>query len=112
MGILIKLKRTIMKRIHIKSLGFATGLTAALLYLGCALVMNFTSAETTRTFFNSLFHGIDIGNMLRMNISFRETVLGAFQTFIFAWLSGASIAAIYNIFVSRRKISEKNFINT
>lgn len=92
-----------MKRIHIKSLGFATGFTAVLLYLGCAVVMNFTSSETTRSFFNSLFHGIDIGNMLRMNISFRETILGLFQTFIIAWLIGASIAAIYNILLSRRK---------
>ncbi len=96
-----------MKRIHIRSLGFAAGITAALLYLGCAVVMNFTSAETTRSFFNKFFHGIDIGNMLRMNVPFRETILGLFQTFIIAWLVGASIAAIYNILISRRKISEK-----
>ena len=107
MDMLIILKRTIMKLIHIKSLGFAAGITAALLYLGCALVVNFTSAETTRTFFNSLLHGIDIGTMLRMNVSFRETILGLIQTFIIAWLIGTSIAAIYNILISGRKISEK-----
>ena len=96
-----------MKRIHIRSLGFAAGITAALLYLGCALVMNFTITETTRTFFNSIFHGIDIGNMLRMNISFKETVLGLVQTFIIAWLNGATIAAIYNILIAKRIISDK-----
>lgn len=96
-----------MKRIHIKSFGFAAGITAALLYLGCALVKNFTSVETTKVFFNSLFHGIDIGNMLRMNVSFRETTLGLMQTFIIAWLNGATIAAINNILMSRIKISEK-----
>ena len=96
-----------MKRIHIRSLGFAAGITASLLYLGCALVMNFTDTETTRTFFNSIFHGIDIGNMLSMNISFKETVLGLVQTFIIAWLNGATIAAIYNILIARRKISDK-----
>ena len=92
-----------MTLIHIKSFGFAAGITAALLYLGCALVMNFTSAETTRSFFNSLFHGIDIGTMLRMNISFQETILGLFQTFVIAWFIGVSIAAIYNILISRKK---------
>ena len=96
-----------MKRIHIKSLGFATGLTAALLYLGCALVMNFTSAETTKVFFNSLFHGVDIGTILRMNVPFRETILGFFQTFIIAWLIGATVAAVYNILISGKKIIEK-----
>ena len=107
MGILITLKRTNMKLIHIKAFGLAVAIIAALLYLGCALVMNFTGAETTRLFFNSLFHGIDIGNILRMNVSFRETTLGLMQTFIIAWLNGATIAAIYNILMSRIKISEK-----
>lgn len=107
MGVLITLKRIIMKLIHIKSLGFAAGITASLLYLGCTLVMNFTSAQTTRTFFNSLFHGIDIGTILRMNVSFKETILGLFQTFIIAWLIGASIAAVYNILISGRKLTEK-----
>lgn len=96
-----------MNHIHIKSLGFAAGITAALLYLGCALVMNFTNAETTRTFFNGLFHGIDIGSILRMNITFQETAAGLIQTFVIAWLTGASVAAIYNILISTRKLDEK-----
>lgn len=96
-----------MNRIHIKSLGFAVGITAALLYFGCVLVMNFTNAETTRSFFNSLFHGIDMGSVLRMNISLRETMFGLLQTFVIAWLIGASVAAIYNILISKRKRTDK-----
>lgn len=96
-----------MNHIHIKSLGFATGITVALLYLGCALVMNFTSPETTRTFFNGLFHGIDIGTILRMKITLKETIAGLIQTFVIAWLIGASVAAIYNILISGRKLNGK-----
>lgn len=92
-----------MNHIHIKSLGFAAGITAALIYLACALVMNFTNEEITRNFFNGLFHGIDIGSILRMNITFRETLAGLIQTFVITWLVGASVAAIYNILISTRK---------
>lgn len=94
-----------MNHIHIKSLGFAAGITAALLYLSCALVMNYTNAEISRSFFN----GIDIGSILRMNITFQETVAGLIQTFVIAWLTGASVAAIYNILISTRRKDEKNF---
>ncbi len=95
-----------MNYIHVKSLGFATGITFALLYLACVLVMSFTSAETTRAFFNGLFHGIDIGTILRMNITFRETVAGLIQTFVIAWLTGASVAGIYNILIAGGKLNE------
>ena len=85
-----------MNRIHIKGFGLAMGLTAALLYLGCVLTMRLGGAEHTKEFFNSLLHGIDVSTVLRMDVSFKETLFGLTQTFIVAWLAGASIAAIYN----------------
>lgn len=92
-----------MNRIHIKSFGLATGLTAALLYLGCVMVMKLTGPELTKEFFNSLLHGIDVSTILRMDISITETVLGLLQTFMIAWLTGASIAPIYDILLNRRR---------
>lgn len=96
-----------MNRIHIKGFGLAIGLTAALLYLGCVMLMKLAGAEHTKEFFNSLLHGIDVGAILRMDISVKETLLGLTQTFMVAWLAGASIAAIYNTVIhalSNRKI--------
>jgi hypothetical protein len=95
-----------MNRFHIKSFGLATGVTAALLYLGCIVVMKLTGPELTREFFNSLLHGIDVSTILRMDISITEMVLGLMQTFMIAWLTGASIASIYNVVLNRR-IREK-----
>lgn len=98
-----------MNQIDIKSLGFAVGITAALLYMGCALVMSLTNAETARTFFNGLFHGIDIGSILRMNTTFREIAAGLIQTFVIAWLTGASVAAIYNILIFTRGLRKERY---
>ena len=95
-----------MNCIHFKSFGLATGVTTALLYLGCVVVMKLTGPELTKEFFNSLLHGIDVSTILRMDISIAETVLGLMQTFMIAWLTGASIASIYNVVLNRR-IREK-----
>ncbi|MFX9154052.1 DUF5676 family membrane protein, partial [Acinetobacter baumannii] len=57
-----------MKPIHIKAFGLATGLTAALLYFSCIILMKLAGPDNTRIFFNSLLHGIDSGPILRMNI--------------------------------------------
>lgn len=86
-----------MKPIHIKAFGLATGLTAALLYFSCIILMKLAGPDNTRIFFNSLLHGIDSGPILRMNISATESALGILETFMIAWLVGASIAAFYNI---------------
>jgi hypothetical protein len=92
-----KIKKTIMNYISIKKLGLAFGLTAALLYFGCALVMLTVGHDGTVNFFNSLLHGIDVSSIIRMNISPFEELIGIVQTFILGWLVGACVAAIYNV---------------
>lgn len=86
-----------MAAIDIRRFGLAWGLTAALLYLGCALVMATVSRDTQVLFFNSLLHGIDVTPMLRATMPVWEMVMGLVETFILAWLVGASIASIYNV---------------
>jgi carbon starvation protein CstA len=86
-----------MNHISIKKLGLAFGLTCALLYLGCVLVMSTVGHDRTVLFFNSLLHGIDVSSIMRMNISPVEELIGIVQTFILGWLIGACVAAIYNV---------------
>ncbi|MDI1235096.1 MAG: DUF5676 family membrane protein [bacterium] len=86
-----------MNNLSIRKLGFAFGLTAALLYFGCALVMFIAGHDNSVIFFNSLLHGIDVSNIIRMNISLGEQLIGIVQTFIIGWLVGACVAAIYNL---------------
>ncbi|MBN8718669.1 MAG: hypothetical protein J0H85_04435 [Sediminibacterium magnilacihabitans] len=86
-----------MNSIHIKKFGFAFGITGMLLYLGCMIVMATVGREGTIQFFNNLFHGIDTSPVIRMEVSLTEAVMGLLEVFIISWLTGASIAAIYNI---------------
>ncbi|GAB3833835.1 DUF5676 family membrane protein [Pontibacter rugosus] len=85
-----------MNRINVKKLGFAFGVTGALLYIGCILVMATVGRDGTIKFFNSLLHGLDVSAVIRMDVPFWEALIGIVETFILAWLIGACIAAIYN----------------
>ena len=87
--------------LNIKKLGFSLGLTGALLYLGCMIVMATVGREGTIAFFNSLLHGLDTSKIIRMDIPLTEALLGTAQSFILGWLIGACIAAFYNAQVKR-----------
>ena len=90
-----------MKTINIKKLGMATGLTGALLYLGCMVVMFTVGREGSVKFFNSLLHGLDVSTIIRMDIPLWEAGLGIIQTVILGWLIAACIASIYNSQIKR-----------
>ncbi len=86
-----------MDRINVKKFGFAAGLTGALLYTGCMIVMMTVGKEGSVLFFNSLLHGLDTTTIIRMDVTLFEALLGIVQTFIICWLVGASVAAFYNV---------------
>ncbi|BDW93416.1 hypothetical protein MACH07_22480 [Flagellimonas marinaquae] len=85
-----------MKTINIKKIGMAVGLTGALLYLGCMVVMFTVGREGSIKFFNSLLHGLDVSTIIRRDIPLWEACLGIVQMFILGWLIGACIASLYN----------------
>lgn len=85
-----------MYRLNVKKFGFALGLTGALLYLGCMIVMLTAGQEGSIKFFNSLLHGLDTSQIIRMDVPLLEAFFGIVQTFILGWLIGACIAAFYN----------------
>lgn len=93
---MVKKARGNMDIINIKKFGLAVGTTFALLYLGCVLVMTTVGKEGTIFFFNSLMHGIDVSSILRMNMPLWEMTTGIIEIFILGWLTGATIASIYN----------------
>lgn len=91
-----------MNRINIKKFGFAFGITAALLYLGCMVVLTTVSQEGAVNFFNSILHGLDTTNIIRLDIPIGEALLGLIQVFIISWLTGACIAAFYNAQIKKK----------
>ncbi|WP_339840980.1 DUF5676 family membrane protein [uncultured Maribacter sp.] len=92
-----------MNRLNVKKLGFAFGLTGALIYLGCMIVMVTTGKEGSIAFFNSLLHGLDTTNIIRMDVSLLEALFGIIQTFILWWLIGACIGGFYNAQIKVKK---------
>ena len=82
--------------INIKRFGFAFGATFALLRLGCFFVMATVGKDISIRFFNSLLHGLDVTSIIRMNMSVGEMAIGIIEIFILGWLTGATIASIYN----------------
>lgn len=91
-----------MNHINIRKFGLAFGITGALLYFGCAVVMLTLGHDSMVKFFNTLLHGLDVSSIIRMNISLVEELLGLVQTFILSWLIGACIAAIYNVLLNKK----------
>ncbi len=85
-----------MKKLNAKKLGLAFGSTAAILYLGCVLLMIIVGQEGMVAFFNVLLHGFDTSVIIRMDIPWWEGLIGIVLTFILGWLTGALVAAIYN----------------
>lgn len=88
--------------INAKKFGLAVGLSMALLYLGCAVVMATVGHDGTVKFFNSLLHGLDVSTIVRMNVSLGEAAIGIIETFVLGWLVGACIAAFYNSAIIRK----------
>lgn len=90
---------------HIKThkFGLAWGVTFAFLYLGCVLVMWTAGKEGTILFFNSLMHGLDVAAITRMDRPWWEMVMGVVEIFILGWLTGATIASVYNFSLGRKE---------
>lgn len=86
-----------MTQINVKRFGFACGITGVILYLGCVILMTTVGREGTIMFFNSLFHGLEVSPVMRMNVPLAEALMGIAQTFILGWLAGSCIAAFYNV---------------
>jgi len=53
--------------------------------------------QNTIVFFNSLFHGLDVRLIMRMDVPFRDTVIGIIESFILGWVFGAIIGVVYNL---------------
>jgi hypothetical protein len=67
------------------------------------IVMTTIGKDGSITFFNSLLHGLDTTNIIRMDVPLTEALLGIVQTFILGWLIGACIGVFYNVQIKVKK---------
>lgn len=89
-----------------KRFGFAIGITSALAYAGCVVIMYTVPHEASIWFFNSLTHGLDVEPMVRWDIPWWESAIGLFETLVLGSILGTICAAIYN-----RSISNYGHLN-
>ncbi len=85
-----------MNHLDFKKLGNAVGTIGVLFYIGCIIIMTFGGREISIKFYNSLFHGLDSTQIIRMHIPMWESAIGIIMTFILGWIFGSGIALIYN----------------
>ena len=77
--------------------GLAVGTAAGVFYLGCVFVMAVAGPPGLATFFNGLFHGLDLSPILVEQVSPWITLGGFISTVILSWIFGALIAVVYNL---------------
>lgn len=87
-GCACRLNAKHMNRINVKKFGMAFGLTGALFYVGCILLMSTVGHEGTVKFFNSLLHGLDLTTVVRTDVPLWEAGIGIPETGILGWLAG------------------------
>ena len=91
-----------MGQLNINRFGISIGITGVLCFIACVIIMQTLGLEGTVRFFNSLFYGIDITSIIRMDVPLFEVLIGLVQTFVTGWLFGVSIAFFYNVQLSTR----------
>jgi hypothetical protein len=57
--------------------------------------MSTSGKEGSIAFFNSLLHGLNTTNIIRMDVSILGAFFGLIQTFILGWLIGACVGVFY-----------------
>ncbi len=85
-----------MKNINASRLGFASGITGVILYIGCILIMWIGGQSAITWLFNSIIHGVDVSSVVMMNVPILQSVVGLLITFCLGWMVGYLIGTIYN----------------
>ena len=91
-----------MGKIQVIKFGLAFGLTGAIFYIGCTLVMLILGHDDTVKLFNLTLHGLDVSTIMKTGFSAVSELLGIVSTFILSSLLGGCIAAIYNILINKK----------
>lgn len=87
--------------LNIKTTAFALAVTSAIIYAVCALLI-FVFGSAGVSLFANMFHGIDITKIAATNVSWKNTLIGLVEIIVFALLTGALFAWIYNLFVKTK----------
>ncbi len=89
-----------MNKLNVKKFATASGITGAIIYLSCFVLMSILPKSTLVKLGNLIFHGVDFTNDLRMGIPIMETILGIAVSFVLWGLIGFIFSSVYNKILS------------
>ena len=84
-----------MENINVKTSGLSLAILSTLLSLLCALSY-WLFPSLTISYFNYIVHGIDITQIITTSISLGSIVIGLIEIIIYAYITGALFAWVYN----------------
>ena len=83
-------------KLNAKRVANTLGIVFAGVSLLCAIfVLIFPG--TAMSFFNNIFHGIDITQITKTSVSFGSIIIGLIEAFVLGWIIGWFFVKIYNI---------------
>ena len=85
-----------MEKLKPNVVALSLGLTSAILYAVCLVIVAIVPVGMMGTFVNNLQHSMDFTGMMTKSISFAGSVIGIIAWFLIAAVSGYLFAVVYN----------------
>jgi len=82
-------------KLDTKAISLSAMAVGGILYIACALAVLIAPAGTL-SFFNYLFHGIDLTSIAKTSITIAQFVIGLIITLVGSYIIGWLFTAIYN----------------
>ena len=89
-------QRVMFTQLSAYRLGYSVGLLFSFLYAASMIIVMSGPRQVTISFFNSIFHGIDVTSIMRWEMPWWEMIIGILEVFIIGCLCGAALAIFYN----------------
>ncbi|MEK6926234.1 MAG: DUF5676 family membrane protein [Nanoarchaeota archaeon] len=84
-------------KLNTRRVANSLGVVFAGVSLLCAIFVLVLSG-TAMSFFNNIFHGIDITQIAKTSVSFGSIIIGLVEAFVLGWIIGWLFAVVYNKF--------------
>ncbi|GEM_PF-1793774 len=85
-----------MKKLKPNIVGLSLGITSAVLYILCLMLVWITPVSMMTPFVNNLFHSMDFTGMMAKSITISGSIIGIAAWFFISWAAGFIFALVYN----------------
>lgn len=92
-----------MEKLNSSVVALSLGITAAVLYVICLIVVAIIPLNMMTPFVNNLQHSIDFTGMMAKNITFAGSIIGIVGWFLIAAATGYIFAFAYNTLTEKSK---------